>query len=117
MLLKFIFIFLTTFLLFAILGLFVVKAGLQLQYLNLKKKKKKGQVYDILQFDWSNSQERQKRWEAFLLFPLLFAITLDDSKEELNQIKLKVKRIHIAIYIILMILVVLAIYSQKVFPV
>lgn len=50
------------------------------------------------------------------MFPMLYPVVLDDKKEELNAIKRRVKRIHFGIYFMLIILIVLAIYSEKVFP-
>lgn len=116
MLEQFVFTFLVIVLLLAILVLFVLKAGLQLQYLRLKKNKKAGEKMDILQFDYSNSKERQVRLEAFMMFPLMFPIVLDETKQELNALKRKVKSIHIGIYSILIVLIIMAIYSEKVFP-
>ncbi len=98
-----------------ILALFITKAGLQLQYLRLQKDRPKGAITDFFQFDFSDKKERALRWQAFLLFPMLYAVVLDDNREELNDIKRKIKRIHIAIYFSLIILVILAIYSEKVF--
>ncbi len=75
-----------------------------------------GSVWDLLKFKFSDKKERQLRVQAFLLFPMLYPVLLDDPKEELNAIKRRIKRIHIGIYFLLIILVVLAIYSEKVFP-
>ncbi len=93
-----------------------MKSGLQLQYLNLKNRKPAGSVWDFLKFSFSDKKARQLRVQAFLLFPMLYTVLLDDDKEELNTIKKKVKRIHIGVYLMLIILIVLAIYSEKVFP-
>ncbi len=93
-----------------------MKSGLQLQYLNLKNRKPAGSVWDFLKFSFSDKKARQLRVQAFLLFPMLYTVLLDDDKEELNAIKKKVKRIHIGVYLMLIILIVLAIYSEKVFP-
>ncbi len=54
--------------------------------------------------------------QAFLLFPMLYPVVLDDDKEELNAIKKRIKRIHIGIYFLLILLVVFGIFSEKVFP-
>ncbi len=112
---QFLFLFFGLSVMIALLAIFVVKAGLQLQYLRLKNKKEKGSIFDFLQFDISDSKQRKVRMEAFLLFPVMFAVVLDEDDEELNNIKRKVKRLHIAIYLILIILTILAIYSEKVF--
>lgn len=107
----------TAFLLLAILALFLRKAGLQLQYLRRKTKlKSSGRISDFWRFDWSNPQERRDRWEAFLLFPMLYAVVLDDQDEKLNDLKREVKRTHILIYLMLVILVILGIYSERFLP-
>lgn len=110
------FVFFSVVILIAILLLFSIKAGLQLQYLRIKKGKKPGEVIDFVRFDISDPKERKLRWDAFLLFPMLYAVILDDEKESLNNIKRKIKRIHIGIYFTLIALVILGVYSEKVFP-
>ena len=98
-------------------ALFIVKAGMQLRYLRIKARKKPGALSDIIQFDYSSVKERKERWEAFLLFPLMYPIEIEENeKEELRTIKRKVKRIHIAIYAILILVIILGVYSEKVFP-
>lgn len=93
-----------------------MKSGLQLQYLKLQDRKQAGSIWDFLKFNLSDKKERQLRIQAFLLFPMLYPVVADDKKEELNAIKRRIKRIHIGIYFMLIILIVLAIYSEKVFP-
>jgi hypothetical protein len=111
-----IFISLTVLLLLGVLLLFVVKSGLQLQYLNIKNRKKPGAVWDIIKFSFSDKKARQQRIDAFLLFPMLYPVVLDDSNAQMLSIKKRVKKIHIGIYFSLILLVVLAVYSEKVFP-
>ena len=116
MLFQIIFIFLVLALLLLILLLFTIKAGFQLQYLRLKSKKKEGKVWDILKFSGATAPDKKLRYEAFMLFPMLYPIVLDEKREELNNIKRRIKRIHIGIYVILIALIILAIYSEKLFP-
>lgn len=116
MVLQIIFISIVMALLLLILLLFTIKAGFQLQYLRLKSRKKEGNLWDILKFNSGTANDKKMRWEAFMLFPMLYPIVLDEKKEELNALKKRVKRIHIGIYFILILLIVMAIYSEKVFP-
>lgn len=116
MFLQFIFIFLVSLILIAMVVLMVVKAGLQLQYMRISKGRPAGEISDFVQFDYSSRAERSERWQAFLLFPLMYAVVLDDEKQELLAIKRRVKRIHIAIYSLLIILIILGVYSEKIFP-
>lgn len=111
-----IFVGITLLTLAAIIFMYLRKAGIQLMYLRKKKGKKPGRPADFLRFSFSNARERKARWEAFLMFPMLYPIALDDKDESLNNYKLKVKRLHIGIYMMLIFLVVLAIMSEKVFP-
>lgn len=73
-------------------------------------------MIDFFRFDISDKKARSLRWEAFLLFPMLYAVVYDDKRQELNEIKRKVKLVHVGIYLSLIALVVLGIYSEKVFP-
>lgn len=100
------------------LGIFIFKAGLQLQYLRIKNKKDKGSTSDIIQFDYSDKKERKERWDAFMLFPLMYTVIFEENeRKELLAIKKRVKKIHITIYSLLIVVIVLAVYSEKVFPV
>jgi len=98
------------------LALFVRKSGLQLQYLHLQKKVKTGKIIDFLFFNLQDAQARAIRWEAFLLFPMLYPVILDEGESELNDLKSKVKRTHIGIYMSLILFIILAVYSERVFP-
>lgn len=86
-----------------------------MQYLQSKAKKKVEPLSSFLFFDWSDGNKRSLRWEAFLLFPMLYPIVLDDEKEELLTLKQKIKRSHVGIYFGLIVFIVLSIYSEKVF--
>lgn len=98
-----------------ILGLFVLKAGRQMQYLRLQNKKPAGEPSDFWKKGWRDEKQRKERMSAFLLFPLLFPVSLDESREELNDLKRDIKRIHILIYFLLIVLVTLGIFGEKVF--
>lgn len=99
-----------------IAGLFYLKMGLQMQYLQIKQKKKAEALSKFLFFDWKDEKKRSLRWEAFLLFPMLYPIVLDDEEQELLDIKKSIKRSHIGIYLGIIIFIILSIYSEKVFP-
>lgn len=111
-----VFIIIFIILILGILGLFFIKAGLQLQFIRLQKKQKPGSLTDYFRFTFSDEKARQLRVDAFMMFPLLYPIVLDEKREELNEIKRKVKRIHIFIYLLLVVLMVLGIIADKVFP-
>ncbi len=110
-----IFITVTLLLMLGILFLYGRKAALQMQYLRLKKKQKALPLSAFYRFRFSDKKARQERLEAFLLFPLMYPVVMDDSKEELLALKKRIKAIHIVIYFILVVLIILGIYSEKVF--
>lgn len=97
-------------------GLFYIKLGLQMQYLQLKQKKEVEPVSKFLLFEWADEKKRSLRWEAFLLFPMLYPIILDDDREDLLALKRQIKRSHVGIYLGIIIFIILSIYSEKVFP-
>ena len=108
------FILLTALILIAILWLFLRKADLQLRYMRLQQGVK-AIAGEFLKFQWNDSRARNERWQAFLLFPMLFPLELGEEREELLEIKRSVKRIHIGIYVMLILLILMGIYSEKVF--
>ncbi len=110
------FIILTTAVMLLILLLLLIKSGYQLQYLRLTKKQKPGSVWDFVKFKFSDVKARKQRVEAFLLFPMFYAIILDDKQQDRLELKRRVKYIHIAIYGMFIVLIVMGIFSEKIFP-
>jgi len=98
----------------SLLGLFFFKAGVQLQYLRVRNRKPAGLWTDVFLF--TDKVDREERNAAFMLFPLLFPIELDEKKEELNQIKRKIKKIHIGLYLCIMIIFSLGAYTSVTYP-
>lgn len=111
---RILFIILTFLILLAILWLFLRKADLQLQYMRLKGGAK-ASAGKFLKFKWGDSQARNERWEAFLMFPMLFPVELGEERSELQNIKKQIKKIHIGVYLMLILLVVMGIYAEKIF--
>ena len=113
----FTFFFITALVAFAMLFLFYRKMALQMQYLQLKAGKKVSPIKEFLAFDWKDSKARKLRKDAFLLFPMLYSVPIDENeKEELKAIKYKVKRSHIGIYFCLIIFISLGVLSEKILP-
>jgi hypothetical protein len=111
------FIVLTILVLLSILLLISRKAGLQLQYLRYQRKLKLGSVNDYWRFNWQDAKARQQRWEAFLLFPILYGVVVSDDDDAQSQtLKKAVKRTHILIYLAFIALLLLGVYSEKAFP-
>lgn len=99
-----------------ILALYSVKISFHLVYLRLKAKQKPGTPGDFFSRNFINKNDAQFWKEAFLLFPLLYPIVLDEPTEALNDLKRKIKRIHIGIYTLLMVALLIVVYAAKVFP-
>jgi hypothetical protein len=99
-----------------LLVLFYIKAGLQLQYKNLEDQKELGEINSFFVFDWKNSSERSRRIDAFLLFPLFFPIDLHEKKGQDLAIREKLKKVHLSLYAVFIVLIFSASYASKVFP-
>lgn len=105
----------TLVLLATILVLFLRKASLQLQYLRVQQKKEAGSLTSFFKFSYQDTAARNLRWQAFLLFPLLYGVPMHKEDTALMDLKKQVKRTHIFIYVALIFLVFLGVYSQKIF--
>lgn len=101
-------------LLLLIFGLFARKSGLQLQYLRVRRGQHQGKISDYWKFGWRNSQMRLLRWEAFLLFPMLYGVSMEEDNERLLQIKREIKRTHILIYLSVIVLILLGVFSERI---
>ncbi|WP_421754028.1 hypothetical protein [Croceimicrobium sp.] len=107
----------TALVIIGLLFLFHRKMALQMQYLQIKAGKKAAPLKSFLLFDWKDNQARNLRAEAFLLFPMLYAVPIEENeKGELLEIKQKIKRSHVGIYFCLILFIVLGILSEKVIP-
>ena len=114
MALKFILLFVLTAGILCLLVLYGFKAGLHMQYLKLKARKDPGSPWDF--FALGEPGLAAYRKEALLLFPLLFPVELNETREELNEQKRRIKNVNIALYLLLIILLLAAIYAAKAYP-
>ncbi len=88
-----------------------------MQYLQIQSGKKPSAHKDFLFFDWKDAKERELRKEAFLLFPMLYAVSFEEpEKKELEDIKYKVKRSHIGIYFCIILFITLGVLSERILP-
>jgi len=113
---KIIVIFLFIISLSAIFILYAFKLAMHFMYLRVKDKKKAGSTSDFFYRDFKDKKDAARWKDAWMLFPLLFPIALDDEKEELNAIKSRIKRMNIAIYSVLMLALVVVFYAAQFFP-
>ncbi len=99
-----------------ILALYAIKVAHHFQYLRLSNKKNPGAISDFFSRNFSNKGDAQYWKEAFWIFPLLYAIVLDEPTEAMNNLKRKIKRLNVAIYMVLMVALLIVVYAAKAFP-
>jgi hypothetical protein len=116
MLFKFILVFLLIICIAALPILFFLKAGLQLQYKNILERRSAGSLSDFWVFNWKDGDARERRMDAFLLFPVFFPVDLEDKKPELVDIKYKIRRLHLAFYGLMIVLILLGSYVSRAYP-
>lgn len=96
----------------AMLGLFLRKSALQLQYRRIEAGENPGSLKDFWDFDYQDQRAWQERGQAFLMFPMLYALPLEEEDERLLAIKREVKRTHILIYLLITLFLALSIFLQ-----
>lgn len=90
-----------------ILAVYAFKVGLHLQLIQIEKKKKPGRVVDLFFFDFADAKARKERMDAFMRYPLMFPVVIEeDDKEAVVELKNKIKRTNLSLYILLMLLII-----------
>lgn len=95
------------------LGLFLRKSALQLQYRRIEAGESPGNLKDFWDFDYKDQDAWQERGQAFLMFPMLYALPMEEKNERLLDIKREVKRTHILIYLLITLFLALSIFLQQ----
>ena len=113
---KFILIFGAIVSVMSVFGLYALKVAIQYQYLRLKKGLKRTDLFEAWSMSLSKEDDKKRRSEAVMLFPMFFPIELDEQKEELLSIKKTIKKIHILIYFSIMAIMLIGVYASKAFP-
>lgn len=117
MLTKFVVLFLFLIGILALLVMYIIKVGTHLQLINIERGKDRGRVIDLFFFRFSDEEERAKRGQALLRYPLLFPIVFEeDETDEVTEIKRKIKKLNIGLYFVLIALILLVTYTAKAFP-
>ncbi|GGH76142.1 MAG: hypothetical protein EP346_11480 [Bacteroidetes bacterium] len=92
----------------AILAVYAYKVGLHLQLIQIEKHMEPGRIMDIVFFDFKNADERKLRVEAFLRYPLMFPVVIEeDDNDEVVQLKKKIKNSNYGLYLLLIALIIL----------
>ena len=99
-----------------IIFLYAVKLAYHFQYLRVKDKKNPGSTTDFFYRHFTDKKDGERWKEAWLKFPLLYPVVLDDERQELNDIKKGIKRINMAIYVALIVAFLVVFYTAKAFP-
>jgi len=100
----------------AIITVYALKIAYQYQFLHLKNGRKKPDLFEALSLTLKDPKSRKLRNQAIMLYPMFFPIILDEKKEELNDIKRSIKKLHIIIYVLLMVIILVGVYASKVYP-
>lgn len=92
----------------AIFAVYAYKVGLHLQLIHIEKHMEPGRIMDIFFFDFKNAEERSLRVEAFLRYPLMFPVVIEeDDNDEVVELKKKIKNSNYGLYVLLMALIIL----------
>lgn len=117
MLTQFLVLFLFLMGILALLTLYFIKVGLQLMLIRNESNQSEGRVLDFISFDFGNADERKLRMQAFLRYPLMFPVDIDDAdSERIRVLKRQIKNVNIAIYGVLMLMILLVVYAGKAYP-
>lgn len=102
--------------LLALLVLYALKVAHNFVYLRLRDKKQSGRFADFFNRNFSQKGD-EKRWnEAFLALPLFYAISFEDESKGAHAILATIKKIHLAIYSVLIFALLLSVYASKAYP-
>ena len=99
-----------------ILGLYALKVAYQYQYLRLKNKLKRSDLFEAWSLSLKSERDKKLRNQAIMLYPMFFPIDLDDTNEDMLEIKRTLKKLHIYIYIALMMVMLIGVYTSKAYP-
>ncbi len=99
-----------------ILGLYALKIAYQYQYLRLKNRLKRTDLFEAWSLSLKLDRDKKLRNQAIMLFPMFFPIDLDDTNEAMLDIKRTLKKLHIYIYIALMAIMLIGVYTSKAYP-
>ena len=113
---QFIIIFLFILSVLAILVLYAIKLAYHFLYLRLKDKKRVGELGDFFLRNFINKGDNERWKNAFMLFPLLYSIALDEPTTALNEMKQRIKKINVFIYVVLIVALLVVVYASKAFP-
>lgn len=113
---QFIVLFLFSISIMAMLVLYSIKLAHHFKYLRVKDKKKNGQFSDFYYRNFIDKKDSQRWKDAWLLFPLMYGIEVDDESDALNAIKKQIKKVNLAIYGVLIVALLVTVYAAKAFP-
>ncbi len=100
----------------SIISVYALKIAYQYQYLRLKAGLKKPDLFEAWSLSLKDKRDKKLRNQAIMLYPMFFPIILDEKKEALNNIKRNIKKLHIIIYVLLMVIILVGVYASKTYP-
>lgn len=100
----------------ALLALYLIKIAFNFMYLRLRDKKAAGSLGDFFSRKFIHKGDDQRWRDAFLALPLLFGIEIDEDDDAVNTIKHTIKKVHVAIYSVLIMAMLVGVYASKAYP-
>ena len=102
----------------ALIVLYALKLALHFQFLRVRDRKDPGAVSDFFYRHFVHKKDDARWKEAWMLYPLMFPVTIDEEEDKAPVIamKKKIKRMNVNIYSALIIAMLVVVYAAKAFP-
>lgn len=101
----------------ALVVLYAYKLALHFQFLRLRDKRQVGELSDFFYRHFINKKDAERWKQAWMLYPLMFPVIMEeDDKQEVVQMKQRIKRMNVKIYMVLIVAMLVVVYAAKAFP-
>ncbi len=100
----------------SLLVLYAFKMAIHFKFLRLKDRKKVGATSDFFYRAFNDKKDAERWKKAWMIFPLMFAVVLEEERTELNGLLKEIKKINFAIYSVLIVAMLVTVYAAKAFP-
>lgn len=100
-----------------LLGLYLYKTSAHFRYLRIKAGKSPGSWADFIKRNFIFKNDDQRWKEAWLIFPLLFGVEVEDTDKPAEiDVKSVIRQANILIYLALIVAMILVVYASKAYP-
>ncbi len=96
--------------------LYARKLALHFQYLRVKDGRKAGELSDFFYRHFTDKKDPERWKNAWMIYPLLFPVDLEDEKGDRLVIKKKIKQANVLVYVVLIVALRDVVYAAKAFP-